>query len=174
MAKAKKSEARGPAGMPPLPGGPIDWKAWEAEVWATVPKRRGGPGRTLTPQQRENISEGQRKRFARHRAQLAAAVAARPPAPPAPMRSVTVYETILGAMQPGNWYSTRDMADASGENYQSCKALGPKWLGLGWVERAQNPAWKPPERPGMAQEPKWLYRLTQEGEKRHRLAVALL
>lgn len=155
--------------MPLLPGGPIDWDAWMAE--ASAP--RGNKGRKRTPEQLARQSVAQKARFARQRAAIAEAVKRQPLPPPAPMRTVTVYETILGNMEPGQWYSTRDMADVSGENYQSCKALGPKWLAMGWAKRAQNPAWVP-VKPGHRQEPKWLYALTPEGEKRHRAAVALL
>ncbi len=126
-----------------------------------------------TPEQLARQSEAQRARFARLRAAVVAAEAAKPKPPPAPMRQVTVYETILGSMEPGKWYSTRDMSEASGERYGSCKALAVRWYGEGVLKRAQNPAWAPVP-PGHRQEPKWLYALTPEGERRHRLAAALL
>lgn len=173
MKKHKTQErgvrAYGPAGMPPLPGGPIDWAAWTAEAMAP----RGNKGRKMSPEICAKFSAAQKARFARQRALVAAAVAAQPKPPPAPMRQVTVTENILGRMQPGSWYSTRDMSEASGENYQSCKALGPKLHRDGVLKRAQNPAWVP-VLPGHRQEPKWLYALSPVGEQRHRMAAALL
>jgi hypothetical protein len=155
--------------MPPLPGGPIDWEAWTREAMAP----RGNKGRKMSPEICAKFSAAQKARFARQRAALAEAAKRQPPPPPAPDRTVTVYETILGSMEPGRWYSTRDMRDVSGERYGSCKALAPRWYAEGILRRAQNPAWAP-VKPGQRQEPKWLYCLTPEGEKRHRAAAALL
>lgn len=137
-------------------------------------------GRKMTPEQCAKFSVAQRARFARQRAKLAAALAeAREAARNAPVKfdpqaGVKSSEKILGGMEPGKWYSTRDMHDVSGAPYDSCKGFAPKWWKLGWLLREQNPDWRPPERPGMAQEPKWLYCLGQEGERRHRAALAVL
>jgi hypothetical protein len=134
---------------------------------------RGNKGRKRTPEQLARQSVAQKARFARQRALIAAAVAAAPKPPPAPARVVTVTENILGHMQPGEWYSTRDMRDMTGEDYGSCKALGPKLWQDGVLRRAQNPDWVPVP-PGHRQEPKWVYSLTAEGVRRHLMAAALL
>lgn len=164
--------------MPYLPGGPIDWAAWMAE--ATQP--RGMKGRKHGPEIRAKFSAAQKARYARKREALAEALrlareaeAANPkPKPWDPLACVTVTDRILGNMEPGSWYATLDMAKVSGANYQACKAFAVTWFRAGVLQRRQNPAWKPPERVGARQEPKWLYGLSAEGERRHRLAAALL
>jgi len=178
--KKHKTEIRGPAGMPPLPGGPIDWAAWQAEH---LVRPAGNKGRKFGPEVRAKFSAAQRARFARQRAERAALEArnreleaGRPrEAIFDPVASVIKTDRLLGSLQPGVWYSTRDMSEAApGVGYGTCKAWAALWWREGVMVRQQNPAWKPPERIGMPQEPKWLYRLSLEGEKRHRRAAALL
>lgn len=160
-----------------IPGGPIDWDAWVAE--AIQP--RGNLGRKRSPEQCARLSAAQKLRFANQRAKLAEAIAARKAAEPIPEPKydpwafVTVTERLLGSMQPGEWYATVDMARvAPAVKYQACKAFAVTWWREGILVRRQNPDWKPPERVGARQEPKWLYGLSQEGERRHRLAAPLL
>lgn len=156
--------------------GPIDWGAWMAE--AAGP--RGAKGKKRSPEICAKYSAAQRKRFADKRAQLAEALkvaaAAPKPAPPYdPLAYVTATDRILGSMEPGSWYALPDLAKLSGVKYQSCKAFAVTWCrSADLFVRTQNPVWKPPARPGMRQEPKWLYRLSKQGEQRHRLSAALL
>ena len=156
--------------------GPIDWAAWMAE--AAGP--RGAKGKKRSPEQKARLSAAQKKRFAERRAQLAELLqreAATPPPPPPydPLACVTATDRILGAMQPDSWYALPGLAKLSGVKYQSCKAFAVTWCRKAdLLVRTQNPVWKPPERPGMRQEPKWLYRLSKQGEQRHRLSAALL
>jgi hypothetical protein len=145
----------------------IDWAQWEAEA---APKPR-----TFGPELRAKLSAAQRASHARKRQRLAEALANEAPPPAAPiLRTVTVTEQIFGTMQPGVWYASPDIARVSGTRYGTCKAVVFTWTREGWLERAQNPEWKPPERVGGRQEPKWIYRLTAKGERRHRIAAALL
>lgn len=171
-------QQRGPAGMPWLPGGPIDWAAWTAEAI----KPRGMKGRKMSPEVCAKFSAAQKKRFAHQRAQLAEAlrlqreaqVANPAPAIYDPLVNVNNETRVFGTMEPGSWYSTLDMAQVSSVKYQSCKALAVKWWRAAMLKRQQNPDWRPPERPGAPQAPKWLYALTAVGEQRHRLAKAIL
>lgn len=178
MKNTKSQRApRGPAGMPFLPGGPIDWEAWTREAM----QPRGMKGRKFSPEICAKFSEAQKLRFARKRAALAEAIArakrAEDRAPKVevydPLAWVTVTDKVLGNMQPGSWYATLDMATVAGVKYQACKAFAVRWWKDGILQRRQNPAWKP-VKPGHRQEPKWLYCLTRDGEARHRLAAALL
>lgn len=156
-----------------IPGGPIDWPAWVAE--ASQP--RGNKGRKYGPEICAKFSAGQRKRFAAQRAKLAAALAAekKPQPPYDPWAFVTVTDRLLGSMQPGSWYAVPDMANvAPAVKYNACKAFAVTWWRAGIFKRRQNPDWKPPARVGAPQEPKWLYSLSPEGERRHRLVAALL
>ena len=153
-----------------IPGGPIDWKAWEAE--ALRPKSR-----KQSPEQRERNRQAQLAAAQRRR--NAAAALAQAQAELARLRPVHIaptlrnYDRILGCMELGKWYSTRDIADLSGVNYQSVKAQAVRFWMDGDLDRAQNPAWKPPERQGARQEPKWLYSVRRRALAAHRLAVAL-
>jgi hypothetical protein len=162
-----------------LPGGPIDWAAWVADA-TSQPRGRGGKGRKLSPEVCAKFSVAQKARFAKQRAALAeverlrAIEAAQQPAPYDPWAFVTVQDRLLGSMQPGEWYATVDMARvAPAVKYQSCKALAVTWWRKGWLERRQNPEWKPVP-VGARQEPKWLYALAGEALERHQLAKALL
>ena len=164
-----------PFGLEKLTGGPIDWDAWAREA---AQPRGTYKGKKFGPEIRAKFSAAQKKRFAAKRALLAEALknAAPPPPPPYdPFAYVTVTDRLLGSMQPGSWYSTRDMAEVAGVKYQACKAFAVTWWRkTGLLVRILNPAWKPPERVGGRQEPKWLYGLSEEGKKRHRLSAALL
>lgn len=156
-----------------IPGGPIDWAAWCAE--AAQP--RGNKGKKLGPALIERQRQAQLKVHAARRQKLADALRAAPaPEPPYdPWAFVTVTDRLLGAMQPGSWYATVDMSRvAPAVKYQACRAFAVTWWRAGILLRRQNPTWKPPERVGAPQEPKWLYCLTAEGERRHRLVAALL
>jgi hypothetical protein len=146
-----------------------DWAAWSAE--AAQPK--GMKGRKFSAEICAKLSAAQRARFARQRAALAEALKNRAPEPPAPPeRILTVSDCLFAAMLPGQWYSTRDMAEASGAKYQACKAYAVTWFKQGWLQRAQNPVWRPVP-VGHRQEPKWLYSLAPKALERHRLGMAL-
>jgi len=167
-----------PFGLDALLGGvPIDWAAWEAE--ASKPR---GPykGKKYGPEVRARMSAAQKARFATRRAELAEALAkakaldAQKPKPYDHLAAVSHTDRIFGSLVPGQWYARPDIATVSGVRYQPVKAYAVKFWKQGFLERIQNPAWKPPERVGMKQEPRWLYRLTKEGEKRHAVCAALL
>lgn len=92
--------------------------------------------------------------------------------PNPPTKSMTNIEMLFGTMQPGSWYSPRDMHQVSGVVYGSCKAEAVNQWRLGWLERVQNPDWRPVP-VGAKQEPKWIYRLSGKALERARLARAL-
>ena len=173
-----KNTKSGPPGFAHIHPGPIDWEAWMRE--ASQP--RGNKGKKRTPEQCAKLSAAQKARFAKQRAQMAEAMrlareaeAARPkPDIYDPLAWVTVTDKVLGNMEPGGWYASLDMSRIAGVKYQACKAFAVKWWRDGILVRRQNPDWRPPERVGAKQEPKWLYSLTAEGVERHRLSAALL
>lgn len=154
-----------------LPGGPIDWKAWHAEM-AEQARPKG-----LTPEQRARQIASRKANAERRRRETAEReqelLRLKLAAPAEPRKSLTNEEMLLGTMEPDTWYSVRDMHEASGVRYDSCKAYGPKLFREGWFERMQNPDWRPPVRVGAPQLPKWLYRLSWKARERARQARAL-
>jgi hypothetical protein len=138
-------------------------------------------GRAAAAARRRNIIERQKRRL---EARLADRRASWKPSRggPAARFPRSLGDRILCAMEPGDWYSVRELAELVGVNYRSiqpwiygagnCRGLG------GLIQKGRNAAFVRPlsswqHMGGLECEPRYLWRLTHAGERARELALIL-
>jgi len=144
-------------------------------------KARLRRGRAAAAARRRNVAERQERRL---ETRLAERRASWEPSRggPAARFPRSLGDRILCAMKPGDWYSVRELAELVGVNYRSIQP----WIyaagncrGLrGLVQKGRNAAFARPLSPwehmgGEECEPRYLWRLTQAGERARELACML-
>ena len=120
-----------------------------APVEAAKPGKRWGP---VTPGQLLALERSIARRKLERKAKR------KPPA----------IDRMVVMMQPGKWYSAPDLARAIGGGRGEARRVEDTLRRRGLVARGRNGGW-PGKRLGVGRtwrlyEPKWLYRLTDEGE----------
>ena len=83
---------------------------------------------------------------------------------------------MLMAMEPTRWYGAPDLVALVGAP-RGTRTLPIALTRAGWLTRAENPAWAGQLSPqafmaGAEPEPRWLYTLTEEGEKERGRLIA--
>jgi hypothetical protein len=92
---------------------------------------------------------------------------------------VSIKDHYLIVMEPGRWYGLKAIGRVVGQAGHVSQCVRLTLERKGWIERTPNPKWDPhavvtPMAAicGTVREPKWLFRLTPQGEKRRAEAVA--
>jgi hypothetical protein len=138
-------------------------------------------GRAAAAARRRNVLERQKGRLeAREAERRASWLPSR--GGPAARFPRSLGDRILCAMHPGEWYAVRELAELVGVSYRSiqpwlCGAGRCRGLG-GLVQKGRNAAFVRPLSPwehlsGQECEPRYLWRLTQAGERARELALIL-
>lgn len=148
---------------------PADKVAW-GRKWNRIRAARRKAAARAASAERYKAQAGKSKwRFSLDRcARRTAGGRGKPPTPIALPLGVTQLGALLRAMQPGVWYSARELATALG--LAATRAVNPalmqKALPAGYVEKARNADWDPVlHRSYNGLAPRFLWRLTDAGVK---------
>lgn len=85
-------------------------------------------------------------------------------------------DKILLVMVPGEWHSTGDLLRAAGlsdDGPYTSKFYQELWP-AGYVRRAQNPEWAPADKWSTRDRPRYLWTLTEAGEKERAAIEAIV
>jgi hypothetical protein len=167
---------------------------FEPESWDRLVRRWHAtrkPGRT--PEERGKVSDRQRaerrrrKALADPRGTIAERKAAARARQARLQRQVAIlqgavparHEMFLVPMQPGAWHGANELLRAIGLGRNDRRGAVERAMARGWITRAANPAYSgfAFRRKGEAPttfEPKWLFRLTEAGEKQRAATRAAL
>lgn len=149
---------------------PIDWAALAAQQ---VRPSRAGPQPRAWSQKavRVRLKNAKRKARAAGKRRFKEQIADRKK-----RKTANLDAVMLSAMEPGQWYGRPDITAASGAKRNSVHIRLARWERDGWVERAENEDWKPTRYPKGSQihfqargrPPRYLFRLTERGERERR------